>query len=182
MEKYTIDSKITQLISAEQAFHYRIVPFSKLESVVILKTDTENKIQLASELSILLDFKIKLEHCEPSDLENYLTSNYRQAQSNNKMQLTYSSDFLEKIIMSAQQIGSSDIHFEPYEIYCRVRFRLDGKLIEQYTISLQEYPTIVNKIKIRANLDISEKRLPQDGRITIKSKASDFDIRVSSLP
>lgn len=182
MEKYTIDSKLTQLISAEQAFHYRIVPFSQKELVVILKTDTENKVQLASELSILLDFKVTLEYCNSSDLENYLTTNYRHVQSGNKTHLTYSSDFLEKIIVSAQQIGSSDIHFEPYEMYCRVRFRLDGKLIEQYTISRQEYPTIVNKIKIRANLDISEKRLPQDGRITIKSKASEFDIRVSSLP
>jgi type IV pilus assembly protein PilB len=59
---------------------------------------------------------------------------------------------------------------------------LDGKLLEQYSIPIQDYPTMVNKIKIRANLDIAEKRLPQDGRITIKSDQIEFDIRVSSLP
>jgi type IV pilus assembly protein PilB len=63
-----------------------------------------------------------------------------------------------------------------------VRFRLDGKLKEQYIIALSEYPIIVNKLKIKAGLDISEKRLPQDGRITVRSEMDEFDIRVSSLP
>ena len=85
-------------------------------------------------------------------------------------------------MLTAKNIGSSDIHFEPYEQKCRVRFRLDGKLKEYYVISLNEYPVIVNKLKIKAGLDISEKRLPQDGRITIKNGLDEFDIRVSSLP
>src|SRR5690554_4178031 len=89
---------------------------------------------------------------------------------------------LEKLLVSAKNIGSSDIHFEPYETRCRVRFRLDGKLKEYYIISLDEYPVIINKIKIKAGLDISEKRLPQDGRITIKTNNDEFDIRVSTLP
>ncbi|MBL4604154.1 MAG: type II/IV secretion system protein, partial [Flavobacteriaceae bacterium] len=74
------------------------------------------------------------------------------------------------------------IHFEPYELKCRIRFRLDGKLKEYYVISLTEYPVIINKLKIQAGLDISEKRLPQDGRITIKNGLDEFDIRGSSLP
>ncbi|MCL4133265.1 UNVERIFIED_CONTAM: hypothetical protein GTU68_032472, partial [Idotea baltica] len=90
--------------------------------------------------------------------------------------------FLEKLLFSAKDVGSSDIHFEPYEHKCRVRFRLDGKLKEQFIIPLQEYPIIVNKLKIKAGLDISEKRLPQDGRITVKTNTDEFDIRVSSLP
>src|SRR5690606_34363016 len=60
--------------------------------------------------------------------------------------------------------------------------RLDGKLKEYYIIRLDEYPVIINKLKIQAGLDISEKRLPQDGRITIKNNLDEFDIRVSSLP
>ena len=57
----------------------------------------------------------------------------------------------------------SDIHFEIFEQKSRVRFRIDGKLIERYLIPTEEYPTIINRIKILAQLDISEKRLPQDG-------------------
>jgi len=59
---------------------------------------------------------------------------------------------------------------------------LDGKLKTYFVISNQEYPVIVNKLKIKAGLDISEKRLPQDGRITMKMSLNEFDIRVSSLP
>ena len=63
-----------------------------------------------------------------------------------------------------------------------MRLRIDGKLMEKYLISLEEYPKIINRIKIMAGLDISEKRLPQDGRINLTSAQEDFDIRVSSLP
>lgn len=63
-----------------------------------------------------------------------------------------------------------------------MRFRLDGKLKEQFLISLEEYPVIINKLKIKSEMDISEKRLPQDGRITVKTNNNEFDIRVSSLP
>ena len=123
-----------------------------------------------------------LQKCEPNELKKYLSTNYRQTRSKNNAQLHYTSDFLEKILTDAKQLGSSDIHFEPYEKRCRVRFRLDGKLIEQFNISLEEYPTITNKIKIRADLDIAEKRLPQDGRISVNTHGHEFDIRVSSLP
>ena len=96
--------------------------------------------------------------------------------------MNYSADFLEKLLATAKQIGSSDIHFEAFEYKCRIRLRLDGKLKEHFIIPTEEYPIIINKLKIRAGLDISEKRLPQDGRISIKSNIEEFDIRVSSLP
>ena len=60
--------------------------------------------------------------------------------------------------------------------------RIDGKLIEKYVITSEDYPKVINRIKIMAGLDISEKRLPQDGRINLSTDTEDFDIRVSSLP
>ena len=56
------------------------------------------------------------------------------------------------------------------------------KLIEKYVITSEDYPKVINRIKIMAGLDISEKRLPQDGRINLSTDTEDFDIRVSSLP
>ncbi|MGV6829986.1 MAG: GspE/PulE family protein, partial [bacterium] len=82
----------------------------------------------------------------------------------------------------AKAIGSSDIHLEPFEEFCRIRFRIDGKLKSQFHISNNEYPIIINRLKIKAGLDISEKRLPQDGRITIKNTNEEYDLRVSSMP
>ena len=106
----------------------------------------------------------------------------KEARGFQSSSLHYSEDFLLNMIYEAKEIGSSDLHFEAFEKQHRVRFRIDGKLIEKYIISLDEYPKIVNRIKIMARLDISEKRLPQDGRINVSTEVEDFDIRVSSLP
>ncbi|WP_420603231.1 GspE/PulE family protein [Flagellimonas sp.] len=174
--------ELAQSISAEQAFHYRIVPKERSAGVLTFYTDSNSPKELLSELQIVLEFPLKLEILETKLLQDFLTANYRQAQTSQNSELHYTPDFLEKILINAKSIGSSDIHFEPYETLCRVRFRLDGKLVEQFNVPINEYPTIVNKIKIRADLDIAEKRLPQDGRITVKYNDMEFDIRVSSLP
>ncbi|MFC4221154.1 GspE/PulE family protein [Flagellimonas marina] len=182
ISKYKIPPDLQQCISADQAFHYRIVPVSTGENGLVLKTDSTSLQELLDELNIVLDSQVSLEQCPSEELEQYLTTNYRQRKKQVAHQLAYTNDFLEKMLLEAKGIGSSDIHFEPYENKCRVRLRLDGKLLEYYAIPLQDYPTMVNKIKIRANLDITEKRLPQDGRITVSSNGEEFDIRVSSLP
>jgi len=67
------------------------------------------------------------------------------------------------IITEAKNVLSSDIHFEVFEEDARIRYRIDGKLIEKYKIEKENYLELVNKIKIKSNLDITEKRLPQDG-------------------
>lgn len=182
IEAYNIPTDLQQKITAEQAFHYRIVPIDNAEEGIILKTDSEALEELLAELEIVLDTTVILQKCDEEELQQYLSSNYRQTVKKANTQLNYTNDFLEKILLTAKQVGSSDIHFEPYEKKCRVRFRMDGKLIEQYTIPLEEYPVIVNKVKIKADLDISEKRLPQDGRISINTQGYEFDIRVSTLP
>jgi len=183
MTEYIIPISIQQLISAEQAYRYRIVPTSlKDDGLIILISDSKELNILKNELEIVLDKNIDLEFKETSILNQYLSVNYRKNTNNTVSNIEYTNDFLEKIVITAKEIGSSDIHFEPYENKARVRYRLDGKLKEQFHISNEEYPVIVNKIKIRAQLDISEKRLPQDGRITISTEYDDFDIRVSILP
>ncbi|WP_458628624.1 GspE/PulE family protein [Winogradskyella sp. PC D3.3] len=178
---YDITTNLIQLISSEQAYHYRIIPVEALNGTLTFKTDKISDA-LKQELQIVLNKNIKLIEDTSENIQQYLSVNFRQSNQNQTEDLHYSTDFLEKLLFTAKDIGSSDIHFEPYEHKCRVRFRLDGKLKEQFIIPLQEYPVIVNKLKIKAGLDISEKRLPQDGRITIKTNTNEFDIRVSSLP
>ncbi len=179
---YTITLDLAQHISAEQAFHYRIVPKIRNNGTLVLMTDAERLEELQSELQIVLDIPLELEQIDSDTLQHLLTANYRKSRKSASDELRFTTDFLENLLVTAKELGSSDIHFEPYENHCRVRFRLDGKLVEQFHVALEEYPTIVNKIKIRAGLDIAEKRLPQDGRITVKSTGAEFDIRVSSLP
>lgn len=182
MDNFNLPVALQQLISTEQAYSYRIVPTYKNGSVIHFKSDSTNHEGLKAELSIILGIPIVIEEETSENINRYLATNFRKADSKKISEIHYSADFLEKILLSAKEIGSSDIHFEPYEKKARIRFRLDGKLKEQFQITNEEYPILINKIKIRAQMDISEKRLPQDGRITITTEYEDFDIRVSVLP
>jgi type IV pilus assembly protein PilB len=86
------------------------------------------------------------------------------------------------ILAEAIKKGASDIHTEPYEKTFRVRFRIDGVLYEVMTPPLSLKNAIISRLKIMAELDISERRLPQDGRMKIKYKGREVDFRVSTLP
>lgn len=181
IKDYHIPANLSQLISSEQAYQYHIIPIETQNGKIVLKSDNK-ETTLKQELQVVLGKEIELVFETSENIQQYLSTNFRKRNATKSEDLHYSNDFLEKLLLTAKDIGSSDIHFEPYEQKCRVRFRLDGKLKEYYVISLEEYPVIINKLKIKAGLDISEKRLPQDGRITIKNGLDEFDIRVSSLP
>ncbi len=87
------------------------------------------------------------------------------------------------ILLNAINKGASDIHIEPYERKYRVRYRIDGVLHEEMTPPLKLKNAITSRLKIMSNLDIAERRLPQDGRIKLKmGKGREMDFRVSSLP
>lgn len=89
---------------------------------------------------------------------------------------------INKIFVEAIRRKASDIHIEPFDNHSRVRFRVDGALFEVMKIPPQLKSAMPSRIKVMANLDISEKRLPQDGRIQVKTKTSKIDVRVSILP
>lgn len=90
--------------------------------------------------------------------------------------------FIDTILEMAIEDFASDIHFEPYEQNFRIRFRLDGILQEVKKLPLNASDKIQSRLKIMAKLDISEKRLPQDGSLKINLKGEVWDIRVNSLP
>ena len=91
--------------------------------------------------------------------------------------------YLQKILLDAIAAGVSDIHFEPYEKFYRVRYRLDGILMEVAQPPLVIKDKLASRIKVISRLDISEKRVPQDGRMkVILSKSRAIDFRVSTLP
>jgi type IV pilus assembly protein PilB len=91
-------------------------------------------------------------------------------------------DLVNAAISDAIRMGASDIHVEPYERMLRVRYRLDGMLQERPRIPIGKAKAVISRLKIMADLDIAEKRRPQDGRIRVKESGRTIDIRVSSLP
>ncbi len=86
------------------------------------------------------------------------------------------------VLVDAIRRGASDIHLEPYEKMFRVRFRIDGVLHEIMTPPKRLEPAMISRIKIMSNLDIAERRLPQDGRIKLRYLTREVDFRVSTLP
>ncbi|MFP3977857.1 type IV-A pilus assembly ATPase PilB [Marinobacter sp. KMM 10035] len=91
--------------------------------------------------------------------------------------------YVNKMLLDAIRGGASDVHFEPYEKTYRVRYRTDGMLKEISRPSIKLAPKISARVKIMAQLDISERRIPQDGRIKMKlSKTKAIDFRVNTLP
>jgi general secretion pathway protein E len=89
---------------------------------------------------------------------------------------------INALLTQASRDGASDIHIEPFESYSMVRFRVDGTLRDVVQPKRELHAALISRIKIMAQLDIAEKRLPQDGRITLRIGGRPMDVRVSTLP
>lgn len=182
-----IRTEVLQLLTAEQAWAFKVVPYEIANGAVCCYTcDVNNPFR--DELELMFARDVSFVYMEELPLQKLLTTCYRKtsaAQDNNNIKQKYtgsSNDFLKSLISEAKLLKSSDIHVEIYDEKCRVRLRIDGVLLERYILDKEEYPAIINKLKIMANLDIAEKRLPQDGRIFFNQNDQKFDIRVSVLP
>lgn len=185
-----ISTSVKNIFNDHFVKKYRSIAFDIQEEVLFVYSFSLSQKE-KEELEIILNKTLKVEYIVEKEYnrllaEHYphLTSSEQNKTSSKQVFLAYSEneDFIKKIIKEAEFLGSSDIHIEIYDHQARVRMRINGRLIERYQIKLLEYPSVINKIKLRAKLDIAEKRLPQDGRITFKEGQQDFDIRVSTLP
>lgn len=183
-----IQTEIIQVLDTEQAWFYHIIPVETTGADITFFIDSNNSLESTKdELELLFGKSVNLIECEHETMQKYLSVYYRKRdRAVNSFSVNInnvaSDDILHRIIYEANEIGSSDIHVEPYEKRARIRFRIDGKLVEKYVLQNEEYPSFLNRIKIMANLDIAEKRLPQDGRIFFQEEGVNIDIRVSTLP
>jgi type IV pilus assembly protein PilB len=185
-ERIEISPDLLTAITSEQAWHYRIIPALRTESEIhfyvqknMVHADTIGLLEL------LLDRKVSLIHEKEENITQALQRYYRKSTLSASVQrvaLNGTDDFVHKLVSEAKALGSSDIHIEIYDDKARIRIRIDGLLVERYKLEKSEYPALINKLKIKANLDIAEKRLPQDGRIVFQDDNKKFDIRISVLP
>ena len=90
--------------------------------------------------------------------------------------------YVNFLLSNAVHEGASDIHIEPKEKYTRIRYRIDGVLFDMKQAPVKMHQAVVSRLKIMSNLDISERRLPQDGKIAVKMGTKAIDLRVSILP
>lgn len=182
-----LSANLLHLVAKDIALHYRVIPFKEEENVLVLYGDDDLMLKgLEDELHILLNRSLRIEPLAKAEVSRLLSTHYLSDSGQVQEEvssLSANDDFLNTLINEARRLKSSDIHIETFEKKARVRVRIDGMMIERYQVAKTEYPALVNKIKIMANLDIAEKRLPQDGRVHYQSSShSAFDIRVSVLP
>ncbi|HTG56803.1 MAG TPA: ATPase, T2SS/T4P/T4SS family, partial [Niabella sp.] len=186
-----IESTHNKLITAELAWRYRVAYLKQQNGTLYLHagkdTDPGQLRQYSEELSLITGHPVVFDLIEEGLLQQLMEQQYaKRDNADQRLQHNYyegnPDHFLDDLIAEAKYLKSSDIHIETYETDCRVRIRVDGLLVLRYLIEKKLYPSLINKIKIAANLDIAEKRLPQDGRIFFNKGADKFDIRVSIVP
>lgn len=180
LKHISLSIDLQQAISSDMANHFSIIPKEITENTNTFYIDESKKIEqqdIKEELKLIFNKKIIFEPLEVAIIKRALSFYYRKHDDKPKL-VSYGNDFLENLIFEAKNINASDIHIEIYEEDVRVRLRIDGQLIEKNHVKKDNYLELINQIKIKSNLDITEKRLPQDGRIEYE----DFDIRVSILP
>lgn len=179
-ELLNISTELQEIIRSDIAWHYKILPFKETEEDYHFFIDETMSLSLVEEeLETILGKEVVLIPKPALTVQRSLGKYYRNtSDADEKIVFDAKMDFVDRLIQEANKLGSSDIHIEIYGDTARIRIRIDGNLIHRFTLDKTDYPELINKIKIRSNLDISEKRLPQDGRIEYE----DFDIRVSILP
>ncbi|MEM7512991.1 MAG: ATPase, T2SS/T4P/T4SS family, partial [Bacteroidota bacterium] len=167
-----IDYRIISLLNAEQAHAFRVVPSSQ-EGNSVSCWGEETSSRFLPQLQLLLGKPVTISPLGNEELERLLYQYYPvQATTSTTFSSSMAEEsdtvrYVNKVMEEAVHMGASDIHIERYENNARIRFRWEGQLIEKYEIPLDRYNAIVSRIKILSELDIAERRLPQDGRINM---------------
>ncbi|MBI4756231.1 MAG: type II secretion system ATPase GspE [Betaproteobacteria bacterium] len=166
-------------------------------------------LEAISEIRRVLGVALAVEVIDEEDFARRLSETYAQGESGERLALELEQDIdlsrlaqelprieelldadddapiirvINALFMRALKEGASDMHIEPFEARSVTRFRIDGMLRDVFDTSRALHAAMVSRIKIMASLDIAEKRLPQDGRITLKLAGKPVDVRVSTLP
>ncbi len=212
VSQFEIDSTVVAMANRDFCEKHCIIPISKAGSTLVVAFADPSNLQVRDDLRYITKCKIQPVVSTESNIlaaiEKYhpiaatdFTNKGSEAEDEMDMQFASASaavevgtgsqtedvpvvKFVNGILMDAIRKRASDIHFEPYEKKFRVRFRVDGNLVETSSPPSSSGPAIVSRIKIMSRMDIAEKRRPQDGRLKIKltKENREMDFRVSSVP
>ncbi|HEY3235710.1 MAG TPA: type IV-A pilus assembly ATPase PilB [Polyangiaceae bacterium] len=212
LDEYEIDAEVVKLVGREVCEKHRIIPVSRSGSSLIVAMADPTNLHAIDDIKFLTGYNVEPvvagETAIHSAIERHYTSgpDYQEVMAEfdigdddidfsateeevSAMELERASEdapvvrLVNVLLLNAIRKGASDIHVEPYERRLRVRYRIDGVLHEEMTPSLKLKNAIASRIKIMSQLDIAERRLPQDGRIKLKlGKGREMDFRVSVMP
>jgi len=199
---FDVDKGAANLVSATEARRFHAIPVAFLDSdTILVATSNPANVFGFDDIAITTGYKVRPAVASPEDIEaviNQLSSLEESVQEVDEetrddlgaqvIELRESAEeapvvkLVHSIIADAVGRGASDIHFDPRGGDMRVRFRVDGVVLDSATVPRRLAPGLVSRIKIMAELDIAERRAPQDGRVGLTVDGRYVDIRVATLP
>ena len=210
LNEFDIEPEIIKLIPKEVVLKHQVIPVNRTGSTLIVAMADPSNIFAIDDIKFLTGYNVEVvvasEQAIEVSVEKYYTSNVTfddvmldfdeddvdvidAEEDMNELDLERSAGdapvikLVNLILLDAIRKGASDIHVEPFEKQVRVRYRIDGMLYEVMRPPVKLRHAITSRIKIMSQLDIAERRLPQDGRIKLKmGKNKEMDFRVSVLP
>src|SRR3990170_2112206 len=211
LSTHEVDHEIVKLIPEDVAQKYQVIPVSRTGSTLVVAMADPSNIFAIDDIKFLTGYNVEPLVASDSAVKSAIEKYYESTDMGLEGVLTEFDEGEMEVIKDEEEVdlsdlkkavedapvvklvnlilidaikrGASDIHIEPYEKHFRVRYRVDGVLAEVMKPPMKLKNAIVSRIKIMSNLDIAERRLPQDGRIKLKlSKNKEMDYRVSVLP
>ena len=212
LDEYEIDQEVIKLVGREVCEKHRIIPVSRSGSSLIVAMSDPTNLNAIDDIKFLTGYNVEPVVASESSVQAAIDRYYNAGPSYEEVMADFALgeeeiDFgedeeeisaveLERasadapvvrlvnvLLLNAIRKGASDIHCEPYEKRFRVRYRVDGVLHEEMAPPMKLKNAIISRLKIMSQLDIAERRLPQDGRIKLKlGKGREMDFRVSVLP
>ncbi|MBN8248884.1 MAG: Flp pilus assembly complex ATPase component TadA, partial [Verrucomicrobia bacterium] len=205
LTKESIENEVRKRISTKVAFQFSVIPIR--EDGGVLQVATHNPFDPAMQASVQFDVKGPVQYvlATRADIEKSLKKYYGvgaetldEMAEDEPMELIVGDDreitgddqdasvikFVNQVVWEAFKERATDIHFEPSEDELRIRYRIDG-ILHQTPLppQIKRYQAaLISRIKVMAGMNIAEKRLPQDGRINVRIKGEEIDIRVSTVP
>jgi len=207
LDSVQVDATAVDLIPADVATKFQVVPVKREGRILTVAMANPDNIFAIDDIKFITGFEVKPVVATESAIKKSIDRLYDSADSLASIMGEIEEDFeivedddeelgaddtqstdapvvklVNSLISDAVAKGASDIHIEPYEKQVRVRFRIDGQLHEMMSPPFKMKNATISRLKIMADLDIAEKRVPQDGRIKIRMHNKSIDLRVSTLP
>ncbi len=197
------DPEALQIVPSEFAMRHQLLPLHQTDHTLTVAMADPLDIQSIDDLQLLTGYKVVTVLAGAADIRRSLEQFYmnRMLEDAQSQEVTTADDegldvadlqkmareelviqMVNLIINQAIQDRASDIHVEPFERELRVRYRIDGVLHEVNAPPKRLHPAIISRIKILSDMDIAERRLPQDGRMRIRSGGRQIDLRISTIP
>jgi type IV pilus assembly protein PilB len=204
LNEFEVDQSAASLIDAAEARRCRAVPIALLDDgVLLVATADPSNVLGADDLAMATGYEVRRAIATPEGIDaliarlSKLSGSAKPVEEEEIGEEAVRSEMLElgpsaeeapvvklvhSLIAEAVNRGASDIHFDPSKSGVQIRYRVDGVMIDSTTVPRALVPGLISRTKIMAELDIAERRTPQDGRVSLSVHGHQVDIRVSTLP